>query len=104
MTDIESLPAVPPWDPQGDERAGYAAAGGFLIALGWGLGVATNLLLHRLAPGLAFGGVRVGSALGPYAWGLFGLGLFAGALGVALIAYARRAPRGRLVLPGYPYD
>jgi hypothetical protein len=104
MTDIESMPATPPWDPEGDERAGYAAAGGLLVALGWGLGVAANLLLHVYAPGFALGSVRIGGRLGPYAWGVFGLGLFAGALGVVLLAYARHAPKGRVVLPGYPYD
>ena len=98
----EEMPAVPPFDPQGDVRLGYFAAGGTLIALGWGLGVALNLLIHRLAPagGHRLLNVYVGPSLGPYAWATLGLGLFTGAFGVVLLILGRGSPRGPFVLPG----
>ena len=105
MVDVHEEPAVPPTDEGGDARYGYFAAGGLLIALGWGLGVVANVLLHLLAPS---GGHRVWHAyfapgLGPYAWAVLGLGLFSGALGVVLLGLGRSAPKGPFVLPGYPY-
>jgi hypothetical protein len=104
VTELESSPPVPPWDPGGDERWGYLIAGGLLLVLGWGLGVAANVVLHLAHPSPVLDGVRIGRTLGPYAWGLLGLGLFTGAIGAVLVGYARRSRRGPLILPGYPYD
>ncbi len=105
MTNLQEEPAVPPFDPQGDERAGYFAAGGLLVVLGWGLGVLTNVIAHLSAPagGTRWWGVYIGPELGAYAWGVLGLGLFAGAFGVVLIGIGRGSPRGPMVLPGYDY-
>jgi len=105
VVDIHETPAVPPMDPGGDERLGYYLAGGLLIALGWGLGVVVNLALHGLAgsQGMTLGWVRITSALGAYAWGVFAFGLFTGAVGTMLLVLARNSPKGPLVLPGYDY-
>jgi hypothetical protein len=103
--DLQETPAVPPFDPKGDVRLGYYAAGGLLVALGWGVGIVANVLLHRLAPagGYRWMGAYFGAALGPYAWAVLGLGLFTGAFGVFLLALGREAPRGPFVLPGFDY-
>jgi hypothetical protein len=105
VVDVQEVPATPPEDDGGDERYGYFAAGGLLIALGWGFGVVLNLLLHDVARNGAFAvaGVHFSGALGPYAWAFFGLGLVTGALGVALLAVARATPKGPFVLPGADY-
>jgi hypothetical protein len=104
VSELESTPPVPPWNAGGDERWGYGIGGGLLIVLGWGFGVAANVLLHLFYSSWVLDGVRIGRTLGPYAWGLLGFGLFTGAIGAVLVGYARRSPRGPLVLPGYPYD
>jgi hypothetical protein len=105
VVDLQETPATPPFDPGGDERFGYYVAGGGLLFLGWFLGVVVNLLLHWEARSGAFRVwfVHFGPTLGPYAWAVFGLGLGAGALGVALLGVARATPRGPLVLPGADY-
>jgi hypothetical protein len=105
MVDVHETPAVPPMDTGGDERAGYFAAGGVLIFLGWVLGVIVNLVLHRVAGsgGMMVGWVRFTSTLGPYAWAVFGFGLFTGAIGVVLLGLGRATPKGPLVLPGVDY-
>ncbi len=105
MVDLQETPAVPPMEPGGDVRVGYFAAGSLLVVLGWGLAVVLNLVLHALAgsQGMVLGPVRITSAIGDYAWAVFGLGLFTGALGVVLIGLGRSSPRGPLVLPGYDY-
>jgi hypothetical protein len=92
-------------DPGGDERVGYILAGGILIALGWGLAVLVNLLLHCLAGsgGMMVGGHEFTATLGAHAWATFALGVFAGGFGVVLVALGRASPKGQLVLPGYDY-
>jgi hypothetical protein len=92
-------------DPGGDERVGYYLAGAILIALGWGLAVVVNLLLHYWAGsgGMTVAGHRLTSTLGPYAWAAFGFGLFTGALGVIFTFLGRASPKGPIVLPGYEY-
>jgi hypothetical protein len=105
VVDLQETPATPPFDSQGDERAGYLLAGGTLIGLGWVLGVALNLILHweaRTGPFQVWS-VHFGPTLGAYAWAVFGLGVATGAVGVALLAVARATPRGPLVLPGADY-
>lgn len=105
MVDLQESPAVPPERVGGDERLGLFAAGGILIALGWGLGVVLNLVAHRLASahGTVWGWIRIYPSLGPFAWATLALGLFAGAMGVGFLLLARGSPRGPLVLPGQPY-
>ncbi|MFY9716497.1 MAG: hypothetical protein WAK40_00975 [Thermoplasmata archaeon] len=105
MVDAQETPAVPPFDPQGDERAGYFIAGGLLVAAGWGVALFLNLALHVNAPaaGRMFFGLRVGSAWGPEGIALALFGAFTGAMGVVLLALGRAAPRGPLVLPGADY-
>ncbi len=103
MVDVHETPAVAPYDARGDPRLGYFLGGGLLVALGWGLGVGVDLALHWLAPGGGFRlfGVYFGRRLGDYAWATIGLGLFAGAMGVVLLALGRSSPKGPFVLPGY---
>jgi hypothetical protein len=105
VVDIHETPAVPPFDPQGDERLGFFIAGGLLILLGWGIGVGANVLLHALAPsgGFAVLGVYIGPTWGEYAWASAILGALAGAMGVVLLALGRSSPRGPIVLPGGEY-
>lgn len=105
MTDLQETPATPPMDPGGDERVGYLAAGVLLILVGWGLAIALNVVLHATAPssGWLLGPWRIGSSFGAYAQATLLLGLFTGLLGVGLLLIGRRAPRGPLVVPGYPY-
>ncbi len=102
MTDLQETPATPPEPTGGDERIGYFAAGGVLLFLGWGLGVATNLVLHGVARNGAFvlAGIHFGPTLGAYAWAVFGLGIVTGAMGLVLLAAGRAATRGPFVLPG----
>ena len=105
MTNLDESPAVPPEDRGGDERLGYRIGGVLLLAVGWGLGVAVNIALHRLAPtaGQAIGPWRIYPVLGSYAWGVVALGLIAGTVGIFMLWLAGRAPAGRFVLPGYSY-
>jgi hypothetical protein len=105
MVDVQETPAVPPFDPQGDVRLGYFLAGGVLLAVGWGLGVIANVVVHLTAPsgGYHFDHLFVGPTFGPYAWAVAGLGAFSGAFGLVLVALGREAPRGPIVLPGYDY-
>jgi hypothetical protein len=106
MVDLQETPAVPPFDPGGDERAGWAAAGAILLVLGWGLAVIVNVLVHLEAPatGSTLGPVRVFPTLGPFAWITVGIGVFTGAVGAGLVWLSRSAPKGPIVLPGYPYS
>jgi hypothetical protein len=105
VVDLQETPAVPPTDSGGDERLGYLIAGGLLVALGWGFGVAVNVLLHLAAGrgGMAVGWVRITSHFGAYAGAVLGLGIVAGAIGVGLLLVGRSAPRGPFVLPGVDY-
>jgi hypothetical protein len=92
-------------DPGGDERYGYLIGGGLLVAVGWGLAVVLNLLLHYAAGpgGMTFAGHTITSTLGPYAWATFGFGVFTGGFGVVLLALGRSSPKAPFVLPGYNY-
>ncbi|HTW56280.1 MAG TPA: hypothetical protein VMG36_07590 [Thermoplasmata archaeon] len=105
MVDLQETPAVPPFDPKGDVRAGYFIAGGLLIALGWGAGVALNLLLHHTAPagGYRWDGITISRSWGAYAWATLLFGLGTGFFGTVLLALGRGAPKGRIVLPGVDY-
>ena len=106
MTDLQETPAVAPEDEGGNARAGFVVAGSLLIFVGWGLGVFLNVLLHESAHAggrVLDGFVRIYPTLGPYAWSLLGLGLFAGVLGVAMIWLRRDETRGPLRLPGTSY-
>jgi hypothetical protein len=105
VTDPNETPAVPPEDRGGDERIGYWAGGSLLLLVGWGLGVALNLILHFGAPaaGMPLGPWRVYPDMGIYAWGVLALGLVAGLVGVVMLWLAGRAPVGKFVLPGYSY-
>jgi len=105
VVDVHETPAVPPFDPKGDVRAGYFIAGGLLVALGWGFGVVANVLLHAMAgsAGMSIRVARITSTLGPFALATFLFGLFAGAFGVVLMLVGRTAPEGPTILPGYDY-
>lgn len=106
MVDIHETPAVPPFDPQGDERFGYFVAGGLLIAAGWGVAVALNVALHAVAGPGGIGwwfGLHVGRAWGAEGWAVAIFGALTGAFGIALIGFGRTAPRGPVVLPGAEY-
>jgi hypothetical protein len=105
VVDVQESPATPPFDSKGDERIGYFVAGAVLIALGWGLGVVLNLLLHWAARngGFEVWTVHFGAAWGDYAWAVFGLGYATGAVGAALLGVAATTPRGAFALPGADY-
>ncbi|MGI0054181.1 MAG: hypothetical protein ACREBZ_00425 [Thermoplasmata archaeon] len=105
MVDLQETPATPPVDEGGDERIGWIAAGIVLVVIGWGFAVVVNLFAHALAPsgGTTLFGVHLSSVMGAYAWGTLGLGLFTGALGVAVIVLGRSTARAPFVLPGYDY-
>jgi hypothetical protein len=103
--DLQETPAVPPFDPGGDERLGYFVAGTLLVLVGWVGGVALNLALHSMAGpgGLPIGPVRIDSTLGLFAQLTLGIGAFTGLIGVGILALGWRSRKGPLVLPGYPY-
>jgi hypothetical protein len=105
VDDLDERPAVADRDTGADERYGYLAAGGLLVFVGWGILIAANLLLHRLAPsgGIALGPWRVFPAFGPFAWAAAALGAASGLFGLVLVQYGRHSPAGRFVLPGQPY-
>jgi hypothetical protein len=105
LVDVAESPAVPPTDYGGDERLGLQIAGGLLVVLGWGLGVALNVLLHVTAPsgGRAVGPVVVFAHLGLFAWATLLIGLGTGALGAAIVLVGRASPKGPIVLPGFGY-
>lgn len=105
VVDLHETPAVPPFDPGGDERLGYFVAGGLLIAAGWGIAVGLNVLLHQTASsaGLGSSGLHVGHAWGPRGAAIALFGAFTGAFGVVLVALGRDSPRGPFVLPGAEY-
>jgi hypothetical protein len=89
----------------GDERYGFYVAGASLIALGWGVMVVLNFLLHRWAgaQGSSYFGFNVHPAFGPFAWASAVLGGATGVIGIVLVQFGRGAPAGPFVLPGQPY-
>jgi hypothetical protein len=105
MSDLSERPPVPPEETGGDEAIGYAIAGAVLIALGFGVGVILNVLLHQMAgtSTLAVGPWVVSGTYGPYAEAILAGGLLTGAFGLVLLALAQRTPGGRFVLPGGTY-
>jgi hypothetical protein len=105
VVDLQETPAVPDTDSGGDVRIGYFVAGGLLIAVGWGVALVLNAVLHAMAPpgGLLFYGLRVGAAWGPQGTAVAIFGGLAGAFGVVLLALGRASPRGPFVLPGAEY-
>lgn len=105
MEELSERPPVPPEERGGDERIGWWITGTLLLLVGWVGGVAANLALHRLAPasGWRIGPWWIGPTMGPYAWAVFGFGVAVGLFGLVLYGLARNAPRGKIVLPGYPY-
>jgi hypothetical protein len=105
VSDLQESPPVPPTDEGGDARLGWLSAGVLFLVVGAGGLVGANLLLHRIAAsgGSHFGPVWIGPSIGPYAWAVVVLGLLLSALGGVLLALGLRAPKGRFVLPGYPY-
>ncbi|MCI4346741.1 MAG: hypothetical protein L3K07_08350 [Thermoplasmata archaeon] len=105
MTELEESPPVPPADEGADTRIGWIAAGVLFLVAGAGGLIGLNLLLHRIATGSGsrWGPVWIGPTLGPYAWAVVVLGLLFTALGAVLLALGLRSPKGRFVLPGYPY-
>jgi hypothetical protein len=105
VVDLQESPPVPAFEAGGDERWGYFAAGGLLIGAGWGVALALNVVLHRIAPsvGIGFLGLHVGPAWGPEGAAVALFGAFTGAFGVVLIALGRNSPRGPFVLPGVEY-
>jgi hypothetical protein len=105
MSDLNETPAVPETPTGGDERAGLYIAGATLLAIGWGVAVVLNLLLHAAAPsgGLHLGPIVVYATWGAYAQATAIIGLLTGAVGAGIVWVAGSAPEGPLVLPGYPY-
>ena len=105
MVDLSESPAVPPFDPKGDERLGYFLAGGLLIAVGWGVALVLNILLHRWAAAGAthLWTLRVGARWGPEGIAVALFGAATGAVGVVLVLLGRESPRGPIVLPGAEY-
>jgi len=105
MSDLNETPAVPEPPSGGDERAGLYLAGATLMALGWGLAVVLNLILHAVAPagGLPLGPIVVYATWGAYAQAAALIGLLTGAVGAGIFWVASSAPEGPLVLPGYNY-
>lgn len=105
MTDVHDSPAVPDQATGGDERLGLFLAGAVLLALGWGLAVAVNLLLHWMAPtgGWVVGPSRITDRFGSYSLWTVAFGLFTGAVGVVLLWLGRRTAEGPFVLPGVSY-
>jgi len=103
--DLSEQPAVEPMDLGGDDRWGAYATGAVLLAIGWGLAVVVNVLLHLVAPagGLALGPVVIGPHLGPFALITLGIGLGTGAVGAGVLWMARELPPGPFVLPGVNY-
>ena len=106
MVDIHETPATPPEDHGGDERIGGKVAAGILIALGWGVGVVFNVVVHALAPagGVTVWWVHIYPAYGAYSLAVLGIGAFAGVFGVVLWLLAQGSSGGRFVLPGYDYS
>ena len=105
MSDLNETPAVPETPTGGDERAGLYAAGGILVAVGWGVAVVLNAILHASAPagGLHLGAVGIYASWGAYAQATAIIGLLTGAIGAGILYTAHTAPAGPLVLPGYNY-
>ena len=106
MVDLSEQPATPPEDHGGDARIGLEIAGILLAVAGWGFAVIGNLLVHAVAPSAGYviwNWIRIYPGLGTYAWATLGFGLVTGAIGVSLFVIGRHMPRGRFVLPGYPY-
>lgn len=105
VTDLNEHPAVPPMETGGDVRYGFLSSGVVLLVGGWGILLGLNLWLHRIAgpDGVGLGVIRVYGSIGPLAEASALLGAGAGAVGLVLLYYGLRSPKGAFVLPGAPY-
>ena len=105
MSDLNETPAVPETPTGGDERAGFYVAGALLVAVGWGVAVVLNAILHAAAPvgGIDLGPIVVHAQWGAYAQATALIGLLTGGIGAGILWTAPASPAGPLVLPGYDY-
>lgn len=85
----------------GNRRAGYFIAASFLLILGFGVGVALNILVHITAPsqGVRVFFVTVYPYFGWYAVLVLALGVVSAFIGLGMIWLGLNERFGRLSLP-----